>query len=463
MLLALVILVNGSGFIGFSSILIWAQTANTILFSDTFWDGNMADWTTVDANGATDGPSNWSVVLDGSNYMLRQNSNIYLLPQREGTYAYTGDDSWTDYHLDVDILPNDNDSFFVMFRYVNDDNYYRFIINEQNKFRRLEKKIEGTFTTIAEDTASGYTQGTWQNVHIAIIGNQIQIRFNYELLFSITDDSLSSGKIAIGTEGSINCRFDNILVSNTSLDPYADAVVDSNIKQTNNSQTDVRFALGRPRGADDDLSIGGPGYWIVFDMGENEAIVDGEGNDLRIIEIGALFGNAVDEEHDVYASNSPTGTWSYLGQGIAISEFDLRNAGLEKARYIRIEDLSTRTDNTPTPGSDIDGLQALNMENYSLVSSPQSLDIFLTGVDILLEWDPIGDAVSYNVYASRSVGLSNLIKVNDSPVSTNTFTHLNAGDENLFYSVTSVDAAGYESALSEQVPYLLFLPTITSN
>ncbi|MEZ4683540.1 MAG: family 16 glycoside hydrolase [Caldilineaceae bacterium] len=418
-LLTFIVLV--SGLIGFTSKLIWAQTANSILFSDTFWDGNMTGWTTVDANGATDGPSNWSVILDGSNYTLRQNSNIYLLPQREGTYAYTGDDSWTDYHLAVDVLPNDNDSFFVMFRYVNDDNYYRFISNEQNKFRRLEKKIEGTFTTIAEDTAAGYTQGTWQNVHISIIGTQIQIRFNYELLFSITDTSLSGGKIAVGTEGSINCRFDNILVSNTSLDPYADAVVDSHIKQTNNSQTDVRFALGRPRGADDDLSIGGPDYWIVFDMGENEAIIDGEGNDLRVIEIGALFGNAVDEEHDVYASNSPTGTWSYLGQGIAISEFDLRDAGLEKARYIRIEDLSTRTDNSPTPGSDIDGLQALNMENYSLILPPQSVDISVTGVNILLDWDPIADAVNYNIYASRSSGLSNLIKVNDSPVSTNTY------------------------------------------
>ncbi|MEZ4683538.1 MAG: hypothetical protein R2932_55950 [Caldilineaceae bacterium] len=44
-----------------------------------------------------------------------------------------------------------------------------------------------------------------------------------------------------------------------------------------------------------------------------------------------------------------------------------------------------------------------------------------------------------------------------------TFTHLNAGDEKLFYSITAIDTAGYESALSEQVPYQLFLPTIAKD
>lgn len=73
-LLAFVILVGG--LIVFTSKLMWVQTANSILLSDTFWDGNLAGWTTVDANRAIDGPSNWSVILAGSNYTFRQNSNI---------------------------------------------------------------------------------------------------------------------------------------------------------------------------------------------------------------------------------------------------------------------------------------------------------------------------------------------------------------------------------------------------
>lgn len=446
------------GSVRLSSFPVWARPFNTVLFNDTFSDGNMDGWVIVDAPGATNAPSNWSVIADSHNYIVRQNSNIFST--QEGTYAYAGDGSWTDYHLEADVFPTDNDGIFVMFRYVDSDNYYRFIAASEAKFRRLEKKVNGVFTTIAEDTTRGYTPENWQRIHISMTESTIQVNFNYELIFSSIDTSFNNGKIAIGTIGSENCLFDNILVSTSTLDPYADAAPKSNIKQTNNIRPHPRFALGRPLGGADALPVGGPTYWIIFDMGEGEEIIDGEGNDLRIVEIGDIYGNAINEEHNVYASNSLTGTWSYLGQGMAVSEFDLRDIGLNKARYIQIQDLSTRTNFADTPGSDIDALQALNMENYTSILSPKSLQYSVVGSNVSLSWDSVIGAVNYNVYASPSIGSSNYVRVNLVPITTNFFTYSNPTDIDFFYAVTAIDAFGIESAFSTQVPYRIFMPTI---
>lgn len=429
------------------------------LFSDTFGDGNKDGWVIVDANGSTDGPSNWSVVPDAHNYVLRQNSNIWM--GFEGTYAYAGDSSWTDYQFEMDVFPTDDDTVFVMFRYVDDNNYYRFHISSQRNFRRLEKKVNGVYTTITEDLTKGYAPNVWQHIQISMTGNNIQVSFNYQLIFSVTDTSFTSGKIALGTAASENCLFDNIVVGTSLRDPYADAVIEANIKQGNNARPDPRFALGRTfTYGNDALFVGGPGYWITVDMGKDEEIIDGEGNDLRVTEIGDIYGTALNEEHDVYASNSITGTWHYLGQGMAVSEFDLQDVGLSKARYIKIQDLSTKTDGTNSPGSDIDGAQALNMENYFPILPPQSVNYAVAGQNVSLTWERVTGAVEYRVYVSDSVGSSNIVRANLVPITSNFFTHADSSHEKFFYSVTAIDAAGVESAFSTQVPYQIFMPTI---
>jgi hypothetical protein len=436
-----------------------------ILFSDTFSDGDFDGWTVVDAPGAVAGPSDWSVVQAHGSLVLMQDSNINTpSPPYEGTHVYAGQGAWTDYHLDVDFNADDNDGVFVLFRYSDGNNYYRFMMDQERSYRRLEKKISGSYTTLAEDLTAGYGDG-WQNVHIAVSGDAITVSLNFTPTFTVSDDSLSAGMIGLGTWASTGCSFDNVIVATTAVDPYADAVVSAHVLAAGNTCADPTAALGRPRTApgmkEDFLSIGGPTYWVVFDMGAGEEIVDGPGNDLRVYEVGYELGG-VDEEHDVYVSNSPTGPWTYLGQGVAVSELDLTGSGLSTARYVRIEDLSTKTPGD-YPGSDIDAVQALHMMDNPCVAAPTDVNWAVVGNDVHLSWSLVSDAAAYNVYATTSPGSSGTFLVNPTPITATNYVHSDAAGEGLFYSVTSIALHGCESGFSSQVPYRVFLPLVLKN
>lgn len=116
------------------------------LFSDTFSDGDFLGWTVVDAPSTEAAPSNWGVVTAKGSLVLRQNSNIHTQsPPYEGTYVYAGENWWSDYHFSVEVEPDDNDGVFVLFRYQDENNYYRFIMDRERHYRRLERKVDGTY------------------------------------------------------------------------------------------------------------------------------------------------------------------------------------------------------------------------------------------------------------------------------------------------------------------------------
>jgi hypothetical protein len=363
---------------------------------------------------------------------------------------------------------------FVLFRYADDDNFYRFIMDRERSFRRLEKKTGGTYTTLAEDLTAGYGSD-WHTVHIAMTGELISVSINYAPVFAVEDHSLNAGQIGLGTWGSTDCYFDNVLVTTADADPYADAVADAIIKLSGNAHADPTQALGGPNGTVTEgyVSVGGPGYWLLVDMGEGEEIIDGPGDDFRVYEIGAIFGG-VDEEYDVFGGNSSAGPWTYVGQGWTTSVFDLEGSGLSSARYILIDDLSTRTSDGSCPGSDIDAIQALNMTGGMTIEAPGSVGYTTSGNDVLLNWMPVDRAVGYNVYASHlggGIGF-NLLEFLTNPIvwgsenvlatSLISYTHYGAADEGLIYAITSVSAEGWESSFSLEVPFSqrVFLPLI---
>lgn len=438
-----------------------ALTQNTpsILLADSFSDNNFTEWTVIDAVGALSGPSNWSVRRNKGSRILAQTSNIYTNNNYEGTYVYAGEASWQNYHLNVDVNPDDNDSVFVLFRYNDTNNYYRFIMNQEENFRRLEKKVNGNYTTLAEIGTASYGDG-WVNIQILTLDNALQVKVNYETVFSVNDSSFATGKVALGTSASTDCFFDNVVVSTQGIDPFADAIVSSTILQGENEYTNPIEALGPPRHAldyfFDFVSLGGPGYSAVFDLGDGEQIVDGPGNDLRVYELGVLA-NGIDEEHNVYVSNAPAGPWILIGQGIAVSEFDLATAGVSSARYVRIEDVSTRTDGTATPGSDIDSIQALHMATDTLLVAPTDIRVAINGSTVQVSWSIVNEAVGYNVYRGTREHFS---LVNQEMITDTTYSfNLNSG-RNEYFAVTAVSRAGYESALSSTAPNRAFLPLL---
>ncbi len=72
--------------------------------------------------------------------------------EKPGTFVVAGDPTWTDYRVTVQFQSDTGGAIGVMFRYTDDENYYRFSMDDQQGYRRLVRKVGGTFTVLWEDS-----------------------------------------------------------------------------------------------------------------------------------------------------------------------------------------------------------------------------------------------------------------------------------------------------------------------
>jgi len=149
--------------------------------------------------------------------------------------------------------------------------------------------------------------------------------------------------------------------------PWADAVIEYN-QGTNSSggliapeRTDPSQALGAAENNDtlNFVSLGFGGSLILeFD----NFIINGEGNDIRVVETsyGSPSCNRYPEKVRVYASQTgECGTWVNLGVGCLDSEFDL--GSLTWARYLKLVDETNADDfGGSADGFDVDGVEAIH-------------------------------------------------------------------------------------------------------
>ena len=198
-----------------------------VLFSDDFEDGNDDGWAQVDDTG---NGFSWQVI-SGEYYQLDYVESLHPgnpLDQSYhlGTYSFLNSGlGLTNYRFSVDItpLPDDGDDLSqgndvgVMFRYQDISyDYYRFTLNSRYGFSRLEKKVNGIFSTLAVDSA-GYYEGKTLNITVEVNGDLIQVFLNGDPLFSVSDSSLSEGTIALYCQD--RAQFDNVLVTENNPAP----------------------------------------------------------------------------------------------------------------------------------------------------------------------------------------------------------------------------------------------------
>jgi len=185
-----------------------------VLLLDDFSSGTLSGWTVVD-EGTTSGPSAWGVTNLSGNLVASQTSNIYDnhgVDTHIGSYLKRLSSSVDDYSISFDVMSTDDDYNGIMFGYVNSSNYYRFSISRQFSNRTLQKRVAGTFTTLASD-AVAYTMSQWYNVKISVIDSNIKVYVNDSLLFNVMDSTFSTlGSIGLYVSASQNGYFDNVLV-----------------------------------------------------------------------------------------------------------------------------------------------------------------------------------------------------------------------------------------------------------
>jgi hypothetical protein len=165
------------------------------------------------------------------------------------------------------------------------------------------------------------------------------------------------------------------VVCGSSRDPYAKTVTESWIPTCSlaqNRYNNTQEALGPPDAAGN-AAVGfrgfvslGEGGFVSLDV--QACAQDLSGNDVRVYQ-------AVSQEPvSLYASSTGTGPWVLVDHriecGIRVTnqigycDFDLADAGLEEARYFKVEDgeLFPCPGGTDSEGADLDALQLLNVK-----------------------------------------------------------------------------------------------------
>jgi Domain of Unknown Function (DUF1080) len=116
---------------------------------------------------------------------------------------------WSDYRVTMRIQSPAKDRLGFIFRYQDNDNYYRF--SWADKSRRLEKRVAGAYKLLAQDSAA-YKTGQTYALQIVAQGSALKVLIDGNSIFSVTDSSFSDGTIGLYSYQNIGGWFDDVVV-----------------------------------------------------------------------------------------------------------------------------------------------------------------------------------------------------------------------------------------------------------
>lgn len=206
--------------------------AATLPVTINFNSGGVNNWQVIDDSQAgSKNISNWRVM----NGTYQQRNNVskrgvndtpFFKSFNRGSYSFlSGFTNLKNYQFSVDITPlpdsgkvsvRDAKEVGVMFRYQNNNNYYRLSFSGYRGQARLEKKIAGKFVSL-KTISRGYIDGKLIKVRIGMQGKIIQVHVNGESLFAVHDASISRGSIALYSQD--KAHFDNVSIKANSTSP----------------------------------------------------------------------------------------------------------------------------------------------------------------------------------------------------------------------------------------------------
>lgn len=146
-------------------------------------------------------------------------------PDQTGTLVVRGDPGWSDYRVTSTMRSDHGGAIGLVFRYLDDDNYYRFTVDHQLNLRRLTKRALGLTTTLWE-SAEGYPIGEDFTLTVDAVSGRLVGYFEAERLFDITDGTHSFGQVGLSSWRNPGCRFQSLDVAEPPLESYALMVAD---------------------------------------------------------------------------------------------------------------------------------------------------------------------------------------------------------------------------------------------
>jgi hypothetical protein len=177
----------------------------------------VGQWVIKD-EGTVNAPSVWRI----ANGAFLQTSDISGggPPDYPGTYAITGNPNWTDYRLRAQMRSDDDGAIGVIFRYVDGDNYYRLLLDQQRNHWWLIKKENGNTHDLGKG-AKAYTVGESFTLTVDAIGNRLVGHLGDDRLFDIIDNTHSTGRIGVCCWDNNGVRIERVEVHKPPLEAYA--------------------------------------------------------------------------------------------------------------------------------------------------------------------------------------------------------------------------------------------------
>ena len=179
-------------------------------------------YTIVD-EGTEGGPSDWKV----SAGHIIQTSNIHggsvsrEVPDKPGTMAIVSSVPWENIRLTAILRSSeDDDAIGIVFRYQDANNYYRFSMDRERKYRRLIKKLNGNISILWEDDVA-YNQNQPYAVTIEAYGRRMLGYLDNAFLFIVEDDddAIASGHVGFYCWNNVGSRFEELIVETLERDP----------------------------------------------------------------------------------------------------------------------------------------------------------------------------------------------------------------------------------------------------
>lgn len=191
------------------------DTVGTPLFTDSFGsEGALTNWQIVDLQpGLPEDRSVW-VVKDGQ--LVQNRTAAAGNPNEQETLAVTGKGVWTDYRVSAKVYDQNNATFGLVVRRQGNSFYrYRIIASQYEATPKqvLEKVIDGVATPLATLDGPGYEQRTWHVVSMQVIGTQITVTLDGEIVAQATDATLRSGQAGLYTRAFGGIRFDDVAIT----------------------------------------------------------------------------------------------------------------------------------------------------------------------------------------------------------------------------------------------------------
>ena len=178
-------------------------------------------WIIYDEPGANSSPSSWNVVDVDGQIALVESFNIYGDNNSRGSWVYYENGDWSDAVFEVDMFAMDDDLPGVLFRYVDENNFYVFDMNGQASrddglFGRLRKCVNGEYAELGYIVQTMFEKddGIWHHIKVEMLSDNIKVSLDNEEIFDVTDADIPSGSIAVSSWGmSPGVAFDNVLLT----------------------------------------------------------------------------------------------------------------------------------------------------------------------------------------------------------------------------------------------------------